>query len=128
MQEDSEPFKKSPTFAQHALCKKYSAGFCHADPDLMIGVADNIYEHDLLPINGLRHPIEGQNTGWFIWRGETLSTRDDFFKPYHVRHIHQICPEIMEYLGLAPGWRFVIAPGYEDVWYDESLLDAESDE
>ena len=28
----------------------------------------------------------------------------------------------LPYLGLAPGWRFLIAPGYEDVWYDEKLL------
>jgi hypothetical protein len=26
-------------------------------------------------------------------------------------------------LGLPPGWRFLIAPGYLDVWYDASLLD-----
>lgn len=26
-------------------------------------------------------------------------------------------------LGLAEGWRFLIAPGHEDVWYDASLLD-----
>ena len=27
--------------------------------------------------------------------------------------------------GLPPGWRFLIAPGHEDVWYDGSLLDPE---
>jgi hypothetical protein len=26
------------------------------------------------------------------------------------------------YLALPPGWRFLIAPDYEDVWFDESLL------
>lgn len=31
------------------------------------------------------------------------------------------------YLALPPGWRFVIgADGYEDVWYDASLLATES--
>jgi hypothetical protein len=29
---------------------------------------------------------------------------------------------LTKYLGLAPGWRFLIAPGYEDVWFDEILL------
>ncbi len=29
---------------------------------------------------------------------------------------------IVPYLGLAPGWGVVLAPNYEDVWYDEKLL------
>jgi hypothetical protein len=28
----------------------------------------------------------------------------------------------MKYLGLAPGWRFLVAPGYKDVWFDAKLL------
>ncbi|WP_459213513.1 immunity protein Imm33 domain-containing protein [Paraburkholderia caribensis] len=28
----------------------------------------------------------------------------------------------MPYLGLPPGWRFLIAEGYEDVWEDAKLL------
>ena len=27
-----------------------------------------------------------------------------------------------EMLGLGPGWRFLIAPGHEDVWFDANLL------
>jgi hypothetical protein len=30
--------------------------------------------------------------------------------------------EIVKYLGLAPGRRFLISQGHEDVWFDESLL------
>jgi hypothetical protein len=29
----------------------------------------------------------------------------------------------MPYLSLPPGWRFLIAPGHEDVWEDQSLFD-----
>jgi hypothetical protein len=29
----------------------------------------------------------------------------------------------VKYFGLEPGWRFLLAPGYEDVWYDATLLD-----
>ena len=47
----------------------------------------------------------------------------DFFKPLHVEHLADWCPEIRKYLGLPPGWRFLIAGDHEDVWYDESLLD-----
>jgi hypothetical protein len=40
----------------------------------------------------------------------------------HVAHLADYCPELLPYIGLAPGWRVLLAPGYEDVWYDESLL------
>jgi hypothetical protein len=30
---------------------------------------------------------------------------------------------VFPYLALPPGWRFLLAPGYEDVWYDPTLLD-----
>ena len=32
-------------------------------------------------------------------------------------------PEVLPYLALPPGWRFLLAPDYQDVWFDESLLD-----
>lgn len=38
-------------------------------------------------------------------------------------HLDQLCPEIQKFLGLPPGWRFLIAENYEDVWFDISLLD-----
>lgn len=77
----------------------------------------------MVPINGLRHPPEGDTTGWYIWAGEELSTATDFFVPLHVVHLDEWCPGAIPYLGLPPGWRFLIADGYEDVWFDPSLLD-----
>jgi hypothetical protein len=31
-------------------------------------------------------------------------------------------PELVGHLGLPPGWGFIIAPGYEDIWQDDSFL------
>jgi len=31
-------------------------------------------------------------------------------------------PQVLDYLALPPGWRFLIAPDYKDVWFDENLL------
>lgn len=108
--------------AQIAICTKYNAEFLASPRGLKIGVAENL-KSDLLPINGLRHPPRGDTTGWYLWAGEELSSADDFFKPLHVEHISNWNPDIEKYLGLAPGWRFLFANGYEDVWYDASLLD-----
>lgn len=90
-------------------------------PDEKVGVARNV-RSALWPINGLRHPAAGDTSGWFIWAGEELSVSADFFVPLHVAHLNEWRPDVLPYLDLPPGWRFLIAPGYEDVWFDESLL------
>ncbi len=74
-----------------------------------------------MPLNALRHEPEKETCGWYIWAGEELSQAVDFFVPLHVSHLPIWCPEIIEYLGMPPGWRVLLAPGYVDVWYDESL-------
>lgn len=77
------------------------------------------------PINGLRHRALGDTTGWYIWGGETLSAADDFFQPVHVGHLAELLPQVLPYLGLPAGWRFLVAPGVEDIWFDAALLDAD---
>jgi hypothetical protein len=39
-----------------------------------------------------------------------------------VSHLGDWCPTAIPYLGLPPGWRFLIASDHEEVWFDESLL------
>jgi hypothetical protein len=51
-----------------------------------------------------------------------MSENADFFQPLHVCHLHEWCPSVLPYLALPPGWRFQIAPGHEDVWFDQELL------
>jgi hypothetical protein len=88
---------------------------------LKVGVALNLRDKEV-PVNGLRHPPEGDTTGWYLWRGPDISADPGFFMPLHVEHLSDWCPEAQKYLGLPPGWRFLIAGDYEDAWYDESLL------
>jgi hypothetical protein len=74
------------------------------------------------PLHGLRHPPEGGTTGWYLWTGEWQED-DDFFLPWHVAHALERCPDLRRLLELVPGSRFIYAPDYLDIWYDESLLD-----
>jgi hypothetical protein len=76
-------------------------------------------------LNALRHSPEGDTSGWYIWGGERLLDEPEFFKPLHVSHLAEYCPSLLPYIGLAPGWRVVLASGHEDVWYDQSLLKTE---
>ncbi|WP_430022145.1 immunity protein Imm33 domain-containing protein [Paenibacillus sp. MABNR03] len=48
-----------------------------------------------------------------------------FSLPLHKAHVDEWDPEIKKYLGLAPGWRSVIAEDDKDAWFDEQLLDRE---
>lgn len=70
----------------------------------------------------MRHPPEGGTCGWYIWGGTRLGEETDFFQSLHVAHLSERCPKANRFLGLPPGWRFLVADGQEEVWFDESLL------
>lgn len=106
---------------QKNICKKYETYFLGSPLNFKIGISLNVKE-GLRPINGLRHPPQGDTTGWYIWAGE-YNEAPDFFIPLHVEHLKEWCPIVQKYLGLPPGWRFLVTEDYEDVWQDESLLD-----
>ena len=109
------------TPAQHAVCARFGVACVPTASDAIIGVADGVRD-GLTPLHGLRHPPRADAAGWFVWAGE-YSDAADFFKPQHALHVLESRPEVEPYLGLPPGWRFLIASGYEDVWFDASLLD-----
>lgn len=104
--------------AQKEICEKSNSIWQPINKKLKIGVSSNL---DKDPINGLRHLAEKGTTGWFIWTGE-YSEADDFFKSICAEHLLQKRPEIIKYLGLEIGFRFLSdSKDYEDVWYDEKL-------
>ncbi len=109
--------------AQQATCAKYGTWWCSAPSHLKVGVALNV-KSLIVPINGLRHSPAGDTTGWYIWAGEDgPSQTPNFFVPLHVEHLAEWRPEIIKFLGLPPGWRFLTDGRYEDVWEDPALLD-----
>ncbi|MCL5130604.1 MULTISPECIES: hypothetical protein [Flavobacteriaceae] len=104
---------------QKAICEKYKSKWNPINKRLMVGCSTDLLSD---PLNGLRHPKEGIiTTGWYIWSGE-WSDNADFFKPICAEHLLQEKPELIKYLGLDVGFRFLIGKdNYEDVWYDEKL-------
>ncbi len=109
------------TKKQLEVCGRFGVEPLESMPWQKVGIAENV-RTGLNPINGLRHPPEGDVTGWYIWAGTEFSNDPKFFKALHVAHVKDWCPIIETYLGLPPGWRFLITDDYEDVWFDESLL------
>jgi hypothetical protein len=107
---------------QQELCSSQGLDWTPAYKELKIGLADNVLT-DMTPINGLRHSQENGTTGWYIWAGQNFSESEDFFKPFCVKHLAKLKPEIIKYLGLPPGHRFLIDDkGYGDIWKDNTLL------
>ncbi|WP_254660878.1 immunity protein Imm33 domain-containing protein [Bacillus sp. FJAT-27225] len=107
---------------QKKIRLQYGAEFYSSEDHLKLGISRNVRE-GLIQINGLRLLPEEGTSGWFIWAGEEFSQAPDFFEPLHIAHLDEWVPDIKKYLGLAPGWRFLIAGDYVDVWFDEGLLD-----
>jgi len=107
---------------QRALCAKYGVAFEPSPEHSTLGISKS-FDATQNPINGLRHPPQGNTCGWYIWSGRELSQADDFFVPLHVHHLPEVCEAVLKFIGLPPGWRFLLAPGKEDVWFDLALLD-----
>ncbi|MEV4546197.1 immunity protein Imm33 domain-containing protein [Micromonospora echinaurantiaca] len=108
--------------AQHAMCRRLAVEPSPPGQRTMVGFALS-RPRELEPLNALRHPVAGSSNGWFVWRGPAIPHEDDtFFAPLHVEHLDEYAPQLEPYLALPPGWGVVLAPGYEDVWYDETLL------
>jgi hypothetical protein len=106
---------------QEEFAISVGAKYVASDNYLKVGIAKN-FNPLIYPINGLRHPVQGNTTGWYLWSGEVFELSDDFFRPLHTIHLDSCCPSAVKFLGLAPGWRFLFAPNQEEVWFDEKLL------
>jgi hypothetical protein len=105
---------------QVEVCQRLGVEAHPSEPHLKLGLALETLGQQ--PVNGLRHSPEGDTTGWYIWAGDELSSAEDFFDPVHVGHLTELVPSLIPYLALPPGWRFQLAHGHEDVWFDGSLL------
>lgn len=107
---------------QRDLCRAYGVVWVPAPSQLKVGVAPNV-KSGAVPVNGLRHPPAGDTTGWYLWAGEgDPPPAAEFFVPLHVQHLVEWRPDVLKFLGLPPGWRFVTDGNYEDVWEDPALL------
>lgn len=108
---------------QTILCENHGVIPVYTDDMMLIGLGRNFQPN--LQINGLRHNPTKIYSGWFIWSGDDFDVSDShFFEPTHTFHIIELTPFIFKYLGLPPGYRFLIDKyGYEDIWFDEQLLE-----
>lgn len=106
---------------QRSYCASMGVDFRPSFGNARVGVSLNVRD-GVVPLNGLRHPESPGVSGWYLWAGGEPSQDSEFFRPIHALHLPDWCPAIVKFLGLPPGWRFLVAGEYEDVWFDSSLL------
>jgi len=106
--------------SQKDMASRFGAFFLPASPSEKAGVALQTLRS--LPLNAMRHqPVNG-TSGWYVWGGDVLSQDPSFFASLHHEHFAEHCPSLVPYLGLGPGWRVLLAPNQEEVWFDPKLL------
>jgi hypothetical protein len=111
--------KRDSQAEQRALCAKFNSPFVPILPGARIGIA--IQTMHQRPSHGLRHPVHGNMSGWYVWGGE-YSSDPNFFQVLHAEHLSNQYPDLLKFFGLGPGFRFLTDGDYIDVWFDESLL------
>jgi hypothetical protein len=109
---------------QTAVCARALTEPAFLQPKARVGIGRD-FNPAQMPINGLRHPTHGNMCGWYIWSGEELSQDADYFEVVCYEHLVNESWEWLVYLALPAGWRFLSAPGYEDIWFDDGLLNIE---
>lgn len=107
---------------QQVVCQRFKAPYVPCAPELTVGIARNV-KNGVRPLNGLRLPQDEANSCWYIWAGDQLSLAPDFFVTLPVSELAQWAPLVIPYLGLPPGWRFVVTEHHEDAWEDTELID-----
>ena len=104
---------------QRNVCQRFGAEYMPPEASQKVGISLGSLE--TVPLHAVRLIPENGTCGWYIYGGEN-STDADFYQPLHVAHLVERCPNIVPYLALPPGWRVLLAPDYEDVWFDGELL------
>ena len=106
---------------QLQACERAAAQPALLSPEDRVAVGRD-FDPSKSPINGMRHPPHGNMSGWYIWSGERLEEDPDYFHVICYEHLAAKDWTWVQYLALPAGWRFLAAPGQEDLWFDETLF------
>ncbi|SDA57987.1 MULTISPECIES: hypothetical protein [unclassified Janthinobacterium] len=101
---------------QQRICDKYNLP--SQPPEAMVAVAIGSLAQS--PIYGTRIELPENGTiSWFIHCGEHSGALD-FYQALHAAHLQDMLPQVLDYLALPSGARFILdREGYEDVWLAE---------
>jgi hypothetical protein len=105
---------------QIEVCKEFNASPIFPIFTQKIVISEGVYEG--LTTEAVRYPSPDHMTGWWLstelYNGDTKS-----LNPVHYYHIAFKRPDILKYLALPFGYRFIINQEQEkDVWFDSKVV------
>ncbi|WP_445115933.1 immunity protein Imm33 domain-containing protein [Acinetobacter sp. WZC-1] len=104
---------------QKLVCEEFDSAYIKVSEEDVIALATQTLTRE--PIVGLRKKPADDGVAWFIYGGE-LEEGEDFFETMTVRELEKILPEVVPYLALEEGFRFMIdRDDYEDIWKAEQI-------
>ena len=106
---------------QRDICAQFGADYLPCHPGMRLGLASNVTAATR-NLNGVRIVPSGDACGWYLWAGDELAEPPEFYIPLRAQNIETWAPRAMAYLGLPPGWRFLLREDRIDVWKDLTLL------
>ena len=106
---------------QRELCARFGAAYHPCHPQARLGLASNITAATR-NLNGVRIEPSGDACGWYLWAGDEWAEPPDFYIPLRAQSAQTWAPLALPYLGLPPGWRFLLREDRIDVWKDLTLL------
>lgn len=100
---------------QKLLCEEVESAYIEVKGDDVVAVAVQTLNQD--PIVGIRKvPETAENVSWYIYGGE-LPEGEAVFETMTIKKLQDILPDVLPYLALDIGYRFMIdGDDYEDVW------------
>lgn len=105
---------------QKLLCEEFDSAYIEVKGDDLVAVALESIKQE--PIVGIRKkPVAGETVSWYIYGGE-LQTNEEDFEIMSIKELQDILPDVLPYLALDNGYRFMIdQDDYEDVWKEEAF-------
>ncbi len=104
---------------QQECCEHYSSNYTPTELEQLVVISDGIYE-GAVPVEGVRYPSPSHMTGWWLTT-DNYNGDVDTLQSVHFRHIVEKRPELAIYMGLKPGYRFLLGGKDEHVWFDEKV-------
>lgn len=106
---------------QREVCKRFGATHYASDENNTVYFAGET--QGLLPVHGERVRGGENQSGWYVWCGGNRFDRDDFFQEMSVFEFAGRVPLAYSFLGLPPGFKFLVAGGHQRAWLEEGLLE-----
>jgi hypothetical protein len=101
---------------QKETCEQHKVSPVPPYPDQMIVVSDGVLEGD--PVEGVRYPSPDHMSGWWLTTSK-YNGNSDSLKTEHAYHVYEKRPDLIKFLALPHGYRFMENKEKHDIWFDE---------